>query len=210
MLARLLAVAIPCSKRLSRPGQSRLSFEANLTALCAVGTRVPEGSQSQSQSRIKLSLRLTAALGSIAIAQKAATCILLHPRKRRTRAPVYTGGPGAAPDWGCGFEERVGAYAHTEGGIISYSSRCLCLSPLQLQLAFFKSKSSTHTSPPNFQTRPTHAGPVGRRAPSPPRPRRRRLCAARAEMGAQLGSSVAFGSGCGQALPWVPRKAPLC
>ena len=31
-----------------------------------------------------------------------------------------------------------------------------------------------------------------------------------AEMGAQLGSSVAFGSGCGQALPGVPRKAPLC
>ena len=29
--------------------------------------------------------------------------------------------------------------------------------------------------------------------------RRRRLCASRAEMGAQLGSSVAFGSGCGQA-----------
>ena len=27
---------------------------------------------------------------------------------------------------------------------------------------------------------------------------------------AQLGSSVAFGSGCGQALPGVPRKAPLC
>ena len=35
------------------------------------------------------------------------------------------------------------------------------------------------------------------------------LCAVRAEMGAQLGSSVAFGSGCGQALPGVPRKAPL-
>jgi len=31
-----------------------------------------------------------------------------------------------------------------------------------------------------------------------------------AEMGAQLGSSVAFGLGCGQALPGVPRKAPLC
>ena len=30
-----------------------------------------------------------------------------------------------------------------------------------------------------------------------------------AEMGVQLGSSVAFGSGCGQALPGVPRKAPL-
>ena len=36
------------------------------------------------------------------------------------------------------------------------------------------------------------------------------LCAVRAEMGAQLGSSVAFGPGCGQALPGVPRKAPLC
>ena len=31
--------------------------------------------------------------------------------------------------------------------------------------------------------------------------RRRRLCAARAEMGAHLGSSAAFGSGCGQAFP---------
>jgi len=41
--------------------------------------------------------------------------------------------------------------------------------------------------------------------PSPPC-----LCAVRAEMEAQLGSSVAFGSGCGQALPGVPRKAPLC
>ena len=37
-----------------------------------------------------------------------------------------------------------------------------------------------------------------------------RLCAACAEMGAQLGSSVAFGSGCGQAFPGVPRKAALC
>jgi len=27
---------------------------------------------------------------------------------------------------------------------------------------------------------------------------------------AQLGSSVVFGSGCGKALPGVPRKAPLC
>jgi len=35
------------------------------------------------------------------------------------------------------------------------------------------------------------------------------LCAVRAEMGAQLGSSVAFGYGCGQTLPGVPRKAPL-
>ena len=39
---------------------------------------------------------------------------------------------------------------------------------------------------------------------------RRRLCAARAEMGAHLGSSAAFGSGCGQAAPGVPRTAPLC
>ena len=39
---------------------------------------------------------------------------------------------------------------------------------------------------------------------------RSRLCAAHAEIGAQLGSSAAFGSGCGQALPGVPRKAPLC
>ena len=31
-----------------------------------------------------------------------------------------------------------------------------------------------------------------------------------AEMGAQPGSSVAFGSGCGQALPGVPRNALIC
>ena len=43
--------------------------------------------------------------------------------------------------------------------------------------------------------------------PLPPPPC---LCAVRAEMGAQLGSSVAFGSGCGQTLPGVPRKALLC
>ena len=36
------------------------------------------------------------------------------------------------------------------------------------------------------------------------------LCAVCAEMGAQLGSSVAFGSGCGQTLLGLPRKAPLC
>ena len=48
-------------------------------------------------------------------------------------------------------------------------------------------------------------------ASSPPLPPQS-LCsrAAHAEIGAQLGSSAAFGSGCGQALPWVPRKAPLC
>ena len=59
--------------------------------------------------------------------------------------------------------------------------------------------------------RRTWASGPGRRAPSSPRHhRRRRLCASRAEMGAQLGRSVAFGSGCGQALPGVPRKALLC
>ena len=44
--------------------------------------------------------------------------------------------------------------------------------------------------------------------PSPPPPslRSSRL----AEIGAKLGSSVEFGSGCGQALPGVPRKVPLC
>jgi len=54
------------------------------------------------------------------------------------------------------------------------------------------------------------------------RRRRHRLCTARAEMAAQLGTSVAFAvlgaqlgssvalcSGCGQALPGVPRRAPL-
>ena len=52
---------------------------------------------------------------------------ILHPRKRRTRAPVFispeatnTGpgfnrGPGGSAR-GCGFEERVGAYARTHGG----------------------------------------------------------------------------------------------
>ena len=38
---------------------------------------------------------------------------------------------------------------------------------------------------------------------TPPPPPPPCLCAARVEMGAQLGSSVAFGLG-------VPRKAPLC
>ena len=43
--------------------------------------------------------------------------------------------------------------------------------------------------------------------PPPPPPC---LCAVHAGMGAQLGSSVAFGSGCRRTLPGVPRKAPLC
>ena len=62
--------------------------------------------------------------------------------------------------------------------------------------------------------RRTWASGPGRRAPSallatPPQPPPC-LFAVRAEMGAQLGSSVAFGSGCGQTLPGVPRKALLC
>ena len=44
---------------------------------------------------------------------------------------------------------------------------------------------------------------------SPPPPPPPCLCAARAEIGAQLGSPLAFGSGCGEVLPGVPRKAPL-
>ena len=46
--------------------------------------------------------------------------------------------------------------------------------------------------------------------PPPPLPSLRSLRLA--EMGAQLqlGSSVAFGSGCGLALTGGPRKAPLC
>ena len=42
--------------------------------------------------------------------------------------------------------------------------------------------------------------------PPPPSLRSSRL----AEMGAQLGSSVAFGSGCRLALAGMPRKALLC
>jgi len=35
-------------------------------------------------------------------------------------------------------------------------------------------------------------------------------CLYQLRAGALLGSSVAFDSGCGEALPGVPRKAPLC
>ena len=43
--------------------------------------------------------------------------------------------------------------------------------------------------------------------PPPPPPC---LCESRAEMGTELGSSVAFGSGCGQSLQGVPCKAHIC
>ena len=55
-----------------------------------------------------------------------------------------------------------------------------------------------------FEARAARAIPATPPPPPPPC-----LCAVRAEMGAQLVSSVAFGSGCGQALPGVPRKAPI-
>ena len=53
---------------------------------------------------------------------------------------------------------------------------------------------------------------AARALPATPPPPPPCLCAVRAEMGAQLGqlgSSVAFGSGCGQTLSGMPRKAPL-
>jgi len=51
----------------------------------------------------------------------------------------------------------------------------------------------------------------GRRVPSSPLATTAAAAVfAHAEIGAQLGSSVAFGSGCGGELPGVPRKAPLC
>jgi len=43
----------------------------------------------------------------------------------------------------------------------------------------------------------------------PPRHRRRSICAARAETRAQLGSSVAFGSDYGQALPGAAQSASM-
>jgi len=60
-------------------------------------------------------------------------------------------------------------------GGISYSPRCLCaracvcvvsLVILKWQLAFSnRSKSSIHTFPPNFQTRPTHTHSAPKRLP---------------------------------------------
>jgi len=56
---------------------------------------------------------------------------------------------------------------------------------------------------------------LGLRGPGGARPPRQATTAAvfvqlALRLGAQLGSSVALGSGCGQLLPGVPRKAPLC
>ena len=55
-----------------------------------------------------------------------------------------------------------------------------------------------------FGARAAHALLASPPQPPPPSLRSSRL----ADMGAQLGSSVAVGSGCGKALPGVPRKAP--
>ena len=91
---------------------------------------------------------------------------LLHTRKRRTRASVLTGGPGAAPGGGargCGFEKWVGAYARTEGEI-SYSPRCLscCLSVSSyVAVGLFKSKLNTHF-PAHFSNTPNTRMPPPR------------------------------------------------
>ena len=56
----------------------------------------------------------------------------LHPRKWRTRAPVLTGGPGAAPG---GVASKNGwVHMRVQGGFISYGyfvclSICLSVSP---------------------------------------------------------------------------------
>ena len=55
---------------------------------------------------------------------------LLHPRKRRTRAAVSTGGTGAAPG---GVASKNGqGHMRVQREVISYSPRCLCVyvSPL--------------------------------------------------------------------------------
>ena len=53
----------------------------------------------------------------------AITPVLLHPRKWRTRAPVLTGGPGAAP--GGVVSKNRWVYMRVQGGFISCSLFCL-------------------------------------------------------------------------------------
>jgi len=82
----------------------------------------------------------------------------LHPRKRRTRATVLTGGPGAAP--GSVASKNRHGHMRVQRGVISYDPRCLCVCvcvATTMAVGDFKSKSSTRTFPPNFQTRPTNA-----------------------------------------------------
>ena len=56
----------------------------------------------------------------------------LHPRKWRTRAPVLTGGPGAAPG---GVASKNGwVYMRVRGESISYSLDCMLLRVVKRQL----------------------------------------------------------------------------
>ena len=60
----------------------------------------------------------------------------LHPRKWRTRAPVFNRGSGGGAR-GCGFEERVGVYARTEGGHFLYPfCPYVCVSFVKRQFTF--------------------------------------------------------------------------
>ena len=59
---------------------------------------------------------------------KKLNCAFLHPRKWRTRAPVLTGCPGAAPG---GVASKNGwVYMRIQGGFISLGYFCLCVCPL--------------------------------------------------------------------------------
>ena len=49
----------------------------------------------------------------------------LHPRKRRTRAPVLSGGPGAAPG-GVALKNGQG-HMRAQREVLSYSSLCVCV-----------------------------------------------------------------------------------
>ena len=85
------------------------------------------------------------------------------PQKRRTPGPDFNWGSGGGAR-GCGFEERVGAYARKEGdrflkpaiSVYLCVSLCVCVLPLKWLLVF-SNRNRTHIFPPNFQTRPTHA-----------------------------------------------------
>ena len=75
--------------------------------------------------------------------------------------PGFNRGSGAGAR-GCGFEERVEAYARTEGGFPISHDACVCrllVSPLKWQLVFLNSNShkwsSTHRPPPPPPSPPT-------------------------------------------------------
>jgi len=88
--------------------------------------------------------------------------VILHPRKRRTRAPVLTGVRGRRPGvWLRRTGRDICAYI---GGVISNSPRCLCVCLSYrtiMAVGLFKSKSSTHTFPPIFKhAQHAHAAPT--------------------------------------------------